>query len=104
LPTGYTVDSADRRLPDLADIEADSMMLMKAAACGFYNTSRLDFPKLLQDPDNVAANLVGSQHGFSENVRDIMERFRFESQITRLDSANLLFLGAARRLRAAWSD
>ena len=69
-------------------------MLMKAAGVGFYNTSRLDFPKLLQDPDNVAANLVGFLHGFSENIRDIMERFRFESQITRLDNANLLFLVA----------
>ena len=65
-------------------------MLMKAARVGFYNTSRLDFPKLLQDPDNVAANLTGFLHGFSANVRDILERFRFESQIVRLDGADLL--------------
>lgn len=81
-------DDTARNLP----VALREKMLMKAAGVGFYNSSRLDFPKLLQDPDNVAANLVGFLHGFSANVRDIMERFRFESQITRLDNANLLFL------------
>ncbi len=88
----WTADEKSRQLPEaLRD-----KMLMKAAGCGFYNTSRLDFPKLLADPDNVAANLVGFLHGFSQNVRDIIERFRFESHITLLDGANLLFLVACR--------
>ncbi len=93
--TREAVREADRnslRLPE----KLRERMLMKAAGVGFYNTSRLDFPKLLQDPDNVAANLVGFLHGFSANVRDIMERFRFEAQITRLDGADLLFLVARR--------
>jgi type I restriction enzyme M protein len=38
-------------------------MLMTAAGCGFYNTRRLDFPKLQADPDNVAANLMSLVHG-----------------------------------------
>ena len=39
----------------------------------------------------AAANLMGYIHGFSKNVRDIMEKFRFDEQVTRLDNANLLF-------------
>ena len=86
----WAADDKSRTLPEALR----EKMLMKAAGVGFYNTSRLDFPKLLQDPNNVAANLTGFLHGFSANVRDIMERFRFESQITRLDGADLLFLVA----------
>ncbi len=88
----WEADAKSRHLPEALR----ERMLMKAAGCGFYNLSRLDFPRLLADPDNVAANLTGFLHGFSENVRDIMERFRFESQIARLDGANLLFLVARR--------
>ena len=40
----------------------------------------------------AAANRSGYVHGFSKNVRDIMEKFRFEEQIARLDGANILFL------------
>ncbi|MCA9176259.1 MAG: SAM-dependent DNA methyltransferase, partial [Planctomycetales bacterium] len=50
-----------------------------------------DFAALLQDPNNAAANLMGYIHGFSKNVRDIMEKFRSGEQVTRLDNANLLF-------------
>ncbi len=66
--------------------------LLKAAGCGFYNTSRLDFDGLLADPDNLAQNLAGYVAGFSPNARDIVEKFRFDEQIGRLDAGNLLFL------------
>ncbi len=69
-------------------------MLLRAAGEGihFYNTSRLDFAGLLNDPAHIAQNLVGYVNGFSQNARDIIEHFRFEAQIERLDRANLLFL------------
>ncbi|MEQ9497934.1 MAG: class I SAM-dependent DNA methyltransferase [Deltaproteobacteria bacterium] len=67
-------------------------MLLKASGETFYNTSKLDFAGLLDDPNNAAANLTGYVHGFSRNVRDIMEKFAFETQVARLDGANLLFL------------
>lgn len=66
--------------------------LCHASGETFYNTSKLDFRSLLDDPDNIAANLMGYVHGFSKNVQDIMEKFRFEEQVARLDGANLLFL------------
>ncbi len=67
-------------------------MLRKASGHGFYNTSRLDFPKLLDDPGLIAQNMTAFVNGFSPNARDIVDHFRFEVQIERLDRANLLFL------------
>ena len=66
--------------------------LLSASGCGFYNTSQLDFEGLLADPESLAQNLSGYVAGFSENARDIVEKFRFEEQIGRMDAGNLLFL------------
>jgi len=57
----------------------------------FHNTSRYDCEKLKADSDNIAANLVNYINGFSDNVREIMEKFEFHNQITRLDDANILY-------------
>lgn len=58
----------------------------------FYNVSRLDLHRLMGDQDNVRAHLSDYVRGFSENVRDIFERFEFAVQIDRLAKANLLYL------------
>src|SRR5690606_16127765 len=58
----------------------------------FFNTSPMDLKRLLGDADHIAANLESYLQGFSENVRDIFERFEFLNQVHRLARANLLFL------------
>ena len=65
--------------------------LLRAAKLSFYNTSRYDFQKFLDDPNNIKANIIDYVQGFSENTRDVFEKYEFSSQIERLDSANLLF-------------
>jgi len=57
----------------------------------FFNTSEYDFTRLVQDPDNLRANLTGYIAGFSENV-DVFERFGFENEIAKLDEKNRLYL------------
>lgn len=57
----------------------------------FYNLSRLDFAKLLNDPDQLAQNLISYINGFSNNVREIIERFKFEEQVHRLKEKDLLY-------------
>jgi type I restriction enzyme M protein len=57
----------------------------------FFNTSPLDFRRLLDDPANVADNLRAYIGGFSSSARDIIEKFDFGVQITRLDRSNLLY-------------
>jgi type I restriction enzyme M protein len=58
----------------------------------FYNTSPLDFRRLLDDPANVAGNLRSYIAGFSPAARDVIEKFGFDAQITRMERANLLYL------------
>ena len=66
-------------------------LLEDASGRPFYNTSPLDFPRLLNDPNQLAQNLNAYIGGFSANVREIMERFGFGEQIARMDERNLLF-------------
>ncbi len=67
-------------------------MLEKAAGQSFYNTHKMDFGRLLDDPNNIAPNLTSYIASFSKNARDILDHFRFETQIERLERADLLYL------------
>jgi type I restriction enzyme M protein len=58
----------------------------------FFNTSSLDFRRLLDDPTQIAGNLRAYIAGFSGSARDIIEKFDFDTQITKLDRGNLLYL------------
>lgn len=66
-------------------------LLEKITARPFYNLSRMDMPKLLDDPNQLAPNLNSYINGFSKNVREIMDRFAFDQQIARMAEKNLLF-------------
>ena len=57
----------------------------------FYNLSKLDLPRLLDDPNQLAPNLNAYINGYSRNVREIMERFAFGQQIARMAEKNLLY-------------
>jgi type I restriction enzyme M protein len=58
----------------------------------FYNLSKLDLPRLLDDPNQLAPNLNSYINGFSPNVRSIMERFDFGTQVARMADKDLLYL------------
>jgi len=66
-------------------------LLEKITTRPFYNLAKLDFTKLLDDPNQLAPNLNAYINGFSKNVRDIMERFAFDQQIVRMAEKNLLY-------------
>ncbi len=66
-------------------------VLCQVAGQQFYNTSQLTFTKLLDDPNQIAANLRAYIAGFSESARDIIEKFGFDTQIEKLAKANLLY-------------
>lgn len=68
-----------------------SGILHKVTGRPFYNLSRLDFPKLLDDPNQLALNLAGYINAFSPNVRTIMEKFAFDAQIAKMAEKNILF-------------
>jgi type I restriction enzyme M protein len=82
-----------KRHADLAGrIENIEPVLQAAAGQQFFNTSPLDFRRLLDDPSNIADNLRAYIAGFSIAARDVIEKFDFNTQIQRLDRANVLFL------------
>ena len=66
--------------------------LTKKSGQSFYNTSKFDLPKLLGDPNHIKANLTAYINAFSDNSRDIFERYDFLKQIEKLDENNLLFM------------
>jgi type I restriction enzyme M protein len=66
--------------------------LQNASGYAFYNTSLYDFEKLLGDAPNLAANLKNYINGFSDNMREVIEKFDFNNTIDKLDEAGLLFL------------
>ena len=68
-----------------------SSLLEQASGLPFYNTSKLDFQRLLDDPNYIAQNLGAYIRNFSPNVREIMERFAFAEHIVRMAEKNLLF-------------
>jgi type I restriction enzyme M protein len=65
--------------------------LLRKAGQSFYNTSPLDMRKLMGDPDHIQYNLFSYVQGFSPAVRDIFERFEFQTQVERLSKAGLLY-------------
>jgi type I restriction enzyme M protein len=65
--------------------------LRRASGFAFYNTSRYDFDKLRADAPQLAANLRNYIAGFSQNMREVLERFDFDNTIGKLDEAGLLF-------------
>jgi len=48
-------------------------VLNKISGQDFNNTSKYDFQKLLNEPDNIANNLRDYINGFSKNAREIIE-------------------------------
>ena len=68
------------------------VLLRKASGHDFYNSSKYDFDKLLDDPDNIEANFRDYLNGFSENVQDIIEKFKFDGHITTMANKGILYI------------
>src|SRR5579864_869761 len=66
--------------------------LGRASGFAFYNTSPFNFERLLADSKSLAANLRAYINGFSDNMREVVEKFDFDNTIAKLDDAGLLFL------------
>ena len=67
-------------------------ILKSASGVGFYNISPYDFKKLTEEPSQIAANFSNYLNGYSENIRDIFEKFDFGQQFEKLKEGNSLFL------------
>ena len=79
--TGYELD------------EVPTAMLQARAdhEYSFYNLSRHNLSTIANDPDTLALNLRDYINRFSENVRDIFEKYKFEDTIADLEANDLLY-------------
>ncbi len=57
----------------------------------FYNTSQFTMKKLLADPKNIDTNFLDYLNGFSENVQDIISKFKFRNQLETFESTGITF-------------
>jgi len=89
-PTKATVLAEQEKLKGRSE-NIISARMKNITGVSFYNTSKLNFKKLLDDPNQIAQNLNHYIHAFSPNVRQIFERFDFGIQINRMNEKNLLF-------------
>ena len=65
--------------------------LKKASGYDFYNVSDFTFESLLSDPENIADNFRSYLNHFSNNVIDIIEKFDFDKEITKLSNNGILY-------------
>jgi type I restriction enzyme M protein len=65
--------------------------LKRKSTQAFYNTSPFTLPGLLADQKHIRQNLVAYLGDFSEDARDVFERFKFTERVAELEDKNLLF-------------
>lgn len=76
---------------DKRNILVKDGFLRSASGYDFYNTSKFTFEGLLSDPDNIADNFRSYLNHFSNNVIDVIEKFDFDKEITKLDHNGILY-------------
>lgn len=87
-----TKDKVVEKYESVKDIPMKDILLRQASQHDFYNTSKYTFEKLLDDPDNIEINFRDFINGFSQNVLDIYDNFRFDNHITKMAENGILYL------------
>ena len=88
-----TKDAVVKKYEEVKSLPMQDILLRKAAGDrAFYNVSKFTFEKLVDDPDNIEENFRQYLKGFSENVREIIDKFKFDSHITTMANKNILYI------------
>lgn len=73
---------------EMADLDPHG--LREASGYVFYNTSRFTLKSLLGNPSQLEANLKNYLDGFSDNVKEIIEKFDLRNQIRKMAQSDVL--------------
>ena len=73
---------------EMADLDPHGMR--EASGYVFYNTSRFTLKSLLGNPSQLEANLKNYLDGFSDNVKEIVEKFDLRNQIRKMAQSDVL--------------
>lgn len=90
-PTREAVWKKNEELGSMDDV-LKGRFLRREAGQQFYNTSKFTFQNLLADPDNIKDNFEDYLQHFSDNVIDIIRRFEFDKELSKLEDNDLLYL------------
>ena len=88
-----TKDAVVKKFNEVKSLPMQDVLLRKAAGNrAFYNVSKFTFEKLVDDPENIEDNFRTYLKGFSENVREIIDKFKFDGHITTMANKNILYI------------
>lgn len=87
-----TKEAVLEKYDEVKNLPMRDVLLRKVSGYEFYNTSKYTFEKLLDDPDNIEENFHDYLNGFSENVRDIIEKFKFDGHIDTMANKGILYI------------
>lgn len=87
-----TKETVLAKYEQVQNLPTKNIFLKMASGRDFYNTSKYTFEKLLDDPDNIEANFRDYLNGFSDNVLDIIEKFKFDGHITTMANKGILYI------------
>ena len=88
----YTKDAVLEKFKSVAKLPMRDVLLRQSSGYSFYNTSKYTFERLLDDPDNIEANFRSYLNGFSPNVAEIIEKFKFDGHITTMANKGILYI------------
>lgn len=87
-----TKEAVLEKYDEVKTLPMRDVLLRKVSGYEFYNTSKYTFEKLLDDPNNIEENFHDYLNGFSENVRDIIEKFKFDGHIDTMANKGILYI------------
>lgn len=87
-----TKEAVLNKYEEVKDLPMKDVLLRKASGYEFYNTSKYTFERLMDDPDHIEENFRDYLNGFSENVQDILEKFKFDGHITTMANKGILYI------------
>ena len=90
-PTKDKVLEIYNKHKDKMDKGTLNTLLCRTSEATFYNHSNFTLKKLLNDPKNIRINFENYLEGFSENIKDIITKFKFKNQLDTLDEAKILY-------------
>ena len=86
-----TRDKVLETFEKVKQFEVKDGFLTTASGYAFYNISPFTFDSLLADPANIETNFRAYLAGFSDNVLDILENFKFDDEIKTMADNDMLF-------------
>lgn len=87
-----TKDAVLEKYESVKNLPLRDVLLRNASGHPFYNTSKFTFEKLLAAPNDIEANFRDYLNGFSENVQDIIQKFKFDTHINTMANKDILYI------------